>query len=93
MRSAHAHMHVPMLYVAGGMDANQSILSTMEVFDSSTGEWNSALPIATARFGAAVIAMDGKLYVVGGIYRCKSSHCANRASVSSVEVLQHVQLQ
>ena len=38
----------------------------MEVFDPQTNAWTALAPLSTARDGAAMAAVQGKLYVAGG---------------------------
>ena len=55
------------LYVAGGVDADEAILGSVEVADPVTGVWSDAAPMATAWDGPAASVMNGKLYVAGGV--------------------------
>ena len=54
------------LYAIGGHDRHLVTLSTAEVFDPNVGVWVSLPPMASARSSMSAVAMDGKLYVVGG---------------------------
>jgi hypothetical protein len=42
-------------------------MNTHEVYDPMTNIWSSAAPIPTARRGLMAVALDGKLWVVGGV--------------------------
>ena len=39
----------------------------MERYDPATNAWEAVAPMATARYNHAVAALDGKLYVAGGL--------------------------
>jgi N-acetylneuraminic acid mutarotase len=60
------------IYVFGGAagmsdDPNTPILDTVEVYNPGTDSWSSRKPMPTPRFDhAAVLAADGKIYVMGG---------------------------
>nr|WP_145548723.1 kelch repeat-containing protein [Variovorax boronicumulans] len=62
------------IYVAGGRQAlpqpdgslRQVNLATLEVFDPSTGTWQTRAPMPQAQGGLAAAAHGGKLYVFGG---------------------------
>jgi hypothetical protein len=60
---------VEMAYVMGGCvgDDDETILSSMERYDSVSGQWSAAAAMATVRqnFGACVLA--GEVYVIGGM--------------------------
>jgi N-acetylneuraminic acid mutarotase len=55
-----------MAYVMGGRGVGLTMLSSMERYDASMGQWSEAAAMGTARwaFGACVVA--GELYVTGG---------------------------
>jgi hypothetical protein len=55
-----------MAFVMGG-DGNDGVLSSMEQYDASSGQWSFAAEMGTARccFGACVLM--GELYVTGGL--------------------------
>jgi kelch-like protein 2/3 len=46
------------LYVVGGRDATNTILSSVECFDPSTGQWSAVAPMNTARYGHGVAVVD-----------------------------------
>ncbi len=67
------------LYVFGGSTAAFSgAVSNAAVFDPATGEWTPLAEMPTARGGATAQALDGRIYVAGGID-------PSGASVSTVE--------
>ena len=46
------------LYAMGGEDGTGTILSSMESFDPSTGQWSAVADMSTARYGLAVVALE-----------------------------------
>lgn len=54
------------IYAIGGVNASDSIVATMEIFDPSTNTWTTGadMPAAVAFTASAVI--DGKIYIAGG---------------------------
>ena len=54
------------LYVFGGLNAEEEILSSAERFDPERNIWEALLPMGAERKGAAAAAMGGRLYVFGG---------------------------
>src|SRR5262249_35264470 len=53
--------------VVGGIDPNQVILSSAEIFDPATGKWTLTAPLATARVSfIASLLPNGKVLVAGG---------------------------
>ncbi|EOD16900.1 hypothetical protein EMIHUDRAFT_356074 [Emiliania huxleyi CCMP1516] len=54
------------LYVAGGMGAGYTHLSSVERYDPALDAWEAVAPMATARQAPAAAVLDGKLYAVGG---------------------------
>jgi len=68
------------IYVMGGMDDNNNVLSSVEVYDiTSGGSWTLGTNMITARSGAAASVVNGKIYVMGGMNN-------SPATFSSVEV-------
>ncbi len=56
------------LYVVGGTPCVCDIeLSTLEVYDPATDTWITKSPMLTGRFAPGAAAIDGKLYVLGGL--------------------------
>jgi hypothetical protein len=55
-----------MAYVMGGEIASSDTISSMERYDTASGQWRAVSPMGTARdlFGACMLA--GELYVTGG---------------------------
>lgn len=56
------------LYVVGGRESMlvSGLLSTGEVFDTTTRTWESLPPMGLVRYGGAVTAQGGKIFVLGG---------------------------
>jgi PKD repeat protein len=58
------------IYVIGGWDGTAAstgkTLSTLEEYDPATDTWAEKAPMPTARWGTASVAVDGKIYVIGG---------------------------
>jgi len=55
-----------LLFVVGGQAKNHKPLALVAVFDSSTREWTSTAPLATARSNHSCTAIGTQLFVVGG---------------------------
>jgi len=53
------------LYVVGGSTSSDT--KSLDMFDPNTGQWISKNPMPTERGLAACAAIDGKIYVIGGI--------------------------
>ncbi len=56
----------PYLYVCSGVDSGNVITPTVERFDLRTGLWAFAAPMCQARTDFGLVAMDGKLWAIGG---------------------------
>jgi N-acetylneuraminic acid mutarotase len=56
-----------MAFVMGGADADRVILSSMERYDASTGQWSAVAAMPTARSHLGACVMAGELYVTGGL--------------------------
>ena len=57
------------IYVAGGMQENgfmHTVLSTCEVYNPSTNEWQMIPSLNVPRHSASMVCFKGALYVVGG---------------------------
>ncbi|PIO66853.1 kelch repeat protein, partial [Teladorsagia circumcincta] len=66
-----------LLYAVGGSDG-KTVLKSVERFDPATGAWSSDIaPMSHDRWGHAVAALDGSIYVVGGLY-CEAVHAVER---------------
>lgn len=50
--------------VAGA--SGSSLLNSVEAYDPALNTWTTVAPLPTAREGAGVVALNGRLYVVGG---------------------------
>jgi N-acetylneuraminic acid mutarotase len=53
------------VYVVGGYDGGSS-LKTVEMYDTSAGQWRALPDMSVARNGCAAVCIDGHVYVVGG---------------------------
>ena len=56
------------IYVFGGKSTNNIVLNSVEVFDPSTGLWDSTIvePFEKARYNASAIVLKNKIYLIGG---------------------------
>ena len=50
----------------GRLQRDDGNLSSVERYDPAVGAWEAVAPMALARFGAGVAALEGKLYALGG---------------------------
>ena len=57
------------IYVIGGSLGGRPAvgIKTVEVYNPAVDEWSEKADMPTARTGAAASAVDGKIYVVGGL--------------------------
>jgi N-acetylneuraminic acid mutarotase len=54
--------------VVGGIDLDQIVLNSAEIYNPATGNWRSADTLNTARFGhTATLLSNGEVLVVGGV--------------------------
>lgn len=58
------------IYVAGGLGVSRGgepiVLSSFEAYDNALGEWRKLPELPEPRHHAAVAALDGKVYIMGG---------------------------
>jgi len=54
------------VFIAGGKQSWNIILSSCEVYDPSTNEWQLMPSLKVPRFDASMVCCKGRLYVVGG---------------------------
>jgi len=54
------------LYVIGGVQADGTVVGTVERLWTITRAWSSRTAMPTARRDAAAVTVDGKIYVIGG---------------------------
>ena len=62
---ACAAIHEGRVYVCGGFDG-QTVLNTVEYFDSEQSEWTIAPPMEMRRSGLSAVSYQGSLVVLGG---------------------------
>jgi hypothetical protein len=68
-RRVHSAILLPngKVLVMGGVDPNQNILASAEIFDPATGNWTLTAPLATIRVACiAALLPTGKVLVAGG---------------------------
>jgi N-acetylneuraminic acid mutarotase len=63
-----------LIYVLGGstVDAPQSTLDTVEIFDPGTGEWHKGANMPQPRSSGFAAAVNGFIYLAGGFYAGES---------------------
>ena len=58
------------IYLFGGLSSTAAVssftLGTTQIFDPSTQSWTMGADMPTARYLATAVAVDGKIYVMGG---------------------------
>jgi N-acetylneuraminic acid mutarotase len=54
------------IYAIGGTDTNGVLLSSVEIYDTTTDSWSTGAPMPTARPGLTAAAVNGKIYAIGG---------------------------
>jgi N-acetylneuraminic acid mutarotase len=58
------------VYVAGGRAPDErgrvADTASVEVYDPASGAWTAAAPMPTARHGLVLLALEGRLYAIGG---------------------------
>jgi hypothetical protein len=55
-----------LVFMVGGKGDNDEVLSSMERYDITSGQWTAAAAMSTARFAFGVCAVAGELYISGG---------------------------
>lgn len=55
-----------LIYAIGGLTSSGEALSTVETYDTLTGQWLPGLPMSTLRTRVGVAVLDKKLYALGG---------------------------
>jgi hypothetical protein len=85
IRAAHGSCVVGgKLYVVGGNDSGRTI-STMDMFDPSSGQWVSRNSMPTDRGLAACVSIGSKIYVMGGM-RYVGNPFSDLSGLTTVEV-------
>merc|ERR1712185_48522 len=54
------------LFVLGGFNHDEEVLSSVECFDPETGLWSAVSPMSRPRLGAGAAVLGGKIFVAGG---------------------------
>jgi len=54
------------MYVAGGLDANRSVLSDVQVYDVQSQQWTVLMADGPQRWGHSMVLKDQHLFVFGG---------------------------
>lgn len=54
------------IYVPGGWNVPDHFLSELAVYDPTTDQWELKTPMRSARGDGAVVAHDGKMFMIGG---------------------------
>ncbi|XP_037556203.2 LOW QUALITY PROTEIN: beta-scruin-like [Dermacentor silvarum] len=65
------------LYVVGGRDHSGSYLDTVAVYSPMLNAWSVLLTLPVALMGAAVVAYQGRIWVIGGVVLDKKGAPAN----------------
>ena len=71
------------LYVFGGEQSFLSEINDVEYFNHSKGSWESSMPLKSPRSSFAAVAIDRKLYLIGGMRRgvkLRSAKCFDAES-------------
>ena len=55
-----------LIYVVGGEGVDEANISSVELYDPQNASWTQRAGMAGPRFGHGCVALDGKLYAVGG---------------------------
>lgn len=61
------------IFVIGGIDGFGKILSTVEVYDTTTDQWTKFRDLPKPLHHSGVAVLDGVLYVIGGMEKFSSS--------------------
>jgi hypothetical protein len=78
--------HLEVALVMGGalrVGTGDVVLSSMEKYDVSSGQWSTAAPMSTARYAFSACAVEGGLVVSGGFDRRGRCSSAEKYSLSS----------
>ena len=72
------------IYVAGGIQMTEQsckLLTTCEVYDTSTNEWQLMASLQIPRHSASMVFFKGALYVIGGLKNTNNKSTARELSV------------
>lgn len=66
------------LYIIGGLDANNVVMSRLLKFDPEVLEWSLLPPMNVQRYLASAVTKRNKIYIIGGLkeYECDALGCA-----------------
>lgn len=73
------------LYVVGGNNSTQDVLSSVEKYSFDEDKWTTVCPMSVCRAIPAVASADGILYVAGGDQPCEVNFYRAQVTISSVE--------
>ncbi|KAH6941717.1 hypothetical protein HPB50_022928 [Hyalomma asiaticum] len=68
------------VYVVGGRDQNGSYLDTVAVYSPMLNAWTVVLDLPVALMGAAVLAYEGRIWVLGGVAFDENAASVNNAN-------------
>ena len=55
-----------LIYVVGGIGEDGDAISRVELYDPQAASWTQRAAMTDPRYGHGCVALDGKLYAVGG---------------------------
>ena len=61
-----AAVYGDIMVVAGGIDENNEVLTSTEVYQTSFNEWRNISPLKQRKSAHALVSCDGYLYAIGG---------------------------
>ena len=75
-----------LIYVVGGSDEYDEMVSTMELYDLQNASWTQLASMAVPRSSHGCVALDGKLYAAGGQSEAEDIGSENDPAEDSAEV-------
>lgn len=78
-------VHDNLLYVMGGTNRHNEVLSSVERYNFKTDTWEQLPPMLEPRASPSVASANGKIYVFGGDQINEVNFYRARTSVASVE--------
>ena len=79
-------VHDDCLYVMGGTNRNNEVLSSVERYNFKTGCWSVLPPMLEPRASPSVASINNKIYVFGGDQINEVNFYRARSTVAFVEV-------